>query len=615
MKMFLFFQFSFFIFITIISNTASAAVALNEFMPDPVDSCRDCTEWVEFFANGTPQNLTIDAGGKNTSFSINGPGYFVITGNKTEFLKLWKTEPGAVIEGGMSLNNGGDCVHLYDESGLADSFCYNSSRSNYSWAECAGEWAETANATPGMPNDCSGEENHEGNLSILNWSFYPDEATAGDLINFSFVIENNKSSGISASVSIIIAALNLDISCGDYAIRNMTIMTAECLWIVPHDLETGGVVSFEIYPEVLFNGSAVKGETKIIKLEGAADFGEPSIEASNPEKASRFGDFALAVAEFYAGGEERPLRIVAYIYKPYWVSMDLDGRTIHTGLNETATALKIANPRLGENVTLYLPILIKGNCDGEYPEGNYTGRVRAYLDGTDEIVAQDTFDIIISGSNSIFCKDCPACKKTVCKCPACSSCGSGAVSGGARNSSQEDSNRFIHMISYSGNAAQGATIVTNVSIHSPAGQAGNFTVYSYVFNGTACVSTGFDGRSWKNTWTANQKTVRVPAGSSINLSLENIIENGTPPGLYSLRVRLKYGERQEDVTREIYIERAQEPGPEIEESPEMNVTEPVNFEAEIPVSGMAVKEDSGILGFFSDVYVGMSSWFSSVFKF
>jgi hypothetical protein len=240
--------------------------------------------------------------------------------------------------------------------------------------------------------------------------------------------------------------------------------------------------------------------------------------------------------------------------------------------------------------------------------------VRAYLDGTDEIAAEDNFEIPVSGKNPIFCAKCPECKKTACKCPACSSCSSGAVSGGS-NSSQKDNNRFIHMISYSGNATQGAAIVTNVSIYNPAGQTGNFTVYSYVFNGTTCVSLGFDGRSWKNTWTANQKTVRVPAGSSVNMSLENVVDNDTSPGLYSLRVRLKYGGKQEDVTGEIRIARAQEAMPAAEEGPETNVTEPVNFEAEIPVSGMVVNEESGILGFFSDVYAGISSWFSSVFKF
>ena len=153
------------------------------------------------------------------------------------------------------------------------------------------------------------------------------------------------------------------------------------------------------------------------------DFGDSILMVDEPTESVRFGDFTNIRAYLYTGDSNLPLRIVTYIYRPRWVSNDLDGKTIYSHLNETKTALVLEDIRKGENITLLLPLFIKSNCDGDYSEGVYTGNVRVYEDGTDKVVEEEKFNITIQGNNPIFCNDCPKCQE--CKETTCSSSSAG----------------------------------------------------------------------------------------------------------------------------------------------------------------------------------------------
>jgi hypothetical protein len=124
-------------------------------MPNPIDNCRDCTEWVELYITQTNLTLILDAGGKNNTLYLNQTGYVVITRNKTQFLNFWNINETQVIEGKLSLNNNGDYVSLYNISGeLLDNLSYPKIAKNKSYAKINGTWF-SCKPTPGEPNNCT----------------------------------------------------------------------------------------------------------------------------------------------------------------------------------------------------------------------------------------------------------------------------------------------------------------------------------------------------------------------------------------------------------------------------------------------------------------------------
>jgi hypothetical protein len=597
-------------------NSINSVIFINEVMPDPDDGCRDCTEWVELYLDNNSIDFIIDVGGRNNSLSINCSGFFIITENKTSFLHLWYLNETAVLEGGMSLNNDGDCVVIYNDTLIIDSFCYNSSKKNVSWVRCETGWEEREIATPGYENGCSVYDDGIGALSIIYWEIVPTKATIGDSVNFSLIIENKGSEPINVSTFIIVEQLGKEIFCGELELANVITTTTNCTWVITGDLITDGEEKFEVYPEIEFNGSRKQGRIDIITLKGTQDFGSPYIIAEDVLDSVRFGDFAQVITNMYTGNNKLPLRIVAYVYKPKWVSMDLDGNTIHSHLNNTGTALLIENVSMGKNVTLSIPLFIKSNCVGEYSDGVYRGRIRAYLGFRDEIVMEDSFNIVLVGNNPMFCVECPKCEKTGCNCNVYSSI---PISGGLKNRIQNESHnleeQLIEVVSYEKYVQAGNIFKTVVKIGNIFNVTQNFSVYSYVFNGSECISLGFDGKSWKKTWTANKKSMEIPSNSSFNLTLENMIGNGTGPGIHKFRIRVNYGDKTKDITRGINITLPLEETSTIVAQHEANFTESFELVSKGSVIGMTTGENPDIFFLFLRFYNNINSLLFSIFKF
>ncbi len=496
------------------SVTSAMSVSLNEFMPDPIDTCMDCTEWIELEINQTPVNLTIDAGGENSTFTVHFPGIVVITENSSIFSESWIVDPSNLLTGKMSLNNGGDCLYVYNETSLLDQACYNSAKSNVSFSWC-GTWKETENATPGNVNGCTSD-----------------------------AIDNS-------------------------------------------------------------SGNETSNETEVLDYSGI------SVDVNGPEESVRFGDFSQVTAIINTGGKSVPIRIVTYIYSPRWVTVDLEGNTIRSYLNDTQTALEMEMSESGETI-LHLPLFVKNSCDGEYSDGVYTGRVRIYENMTSDIVAEDTFEITLQGNNDLFCCSCPECDE--CEETSCN-CGSSVMS----NVHDEDGgNGVVEILHLEESVQAGVPFETKVVLRNPGSEERSFSVYSYAYEGSMCVSMGPDDGEWKRTWTANSQTFDIPQSGSKEVTLTNMFDDETEAGAYTFRIRAKVDGSKNDVTRRIKVTPVQK-GKGLPNTVEETSWEDVTVE--IVEDGDDTSEQAtGMVTAAGmenapDVFSAFVSWLSSIFGF
>ena len=323
-------------------------------------------------------------------------------------------------------------------------------------------------------------------------------------------------------------------------------------------------------------------------------------EESNPEKESsikifssgtetgknaRFGDIVMVGVDAYRGDTDK--------YAVYlWVEGD-GGKVIS----------KKSRIHLHEKFRVYdmaVPVLILPDCGKKLGDGIYRIVAEGLGTGTGE-------NLLISGHSQ------DSCRTSV--ITGSGSTGSAAKTGetgiGAENLT------VIEILSYPENISVGGTMKIVVRIRNVFGRRENFTFYSYIFTGNRCVSTGFDGTSWKNLWDANKKTVELDPETSMDVWLENMIEEGTVAGVYSFRVRTKHGNRTYDATRQIKIEaspdiqRPKNPGPPIiPEIPKENTKNRTFSEGS---TGMLPAENHG--DWLSDVFGTFSSWLNVIFKF
>ncbi len=79
------------------------------------------------------------------------------------------------------------------------------------------------------------------------------------------------------------------------------------------------------------------------------------------------------------------------------------------------------------------------------------------------------------------------------------------------------------------------------------------SVYSYVYESKRPLSEGFDGETWKGSWTANKQEVVIKAGENLILVLKNKIKEDVDVGEYTLKARIKEGKRETDLTKKINV--------------------------------------------------------------
>ncbi len=190
-----------------------------------------------------------------------------------------------------------------------------------------------------------------------------------------------------------------------------------------------------------------------------------------------------------------------------------------------------------------IPVQMKPNCDASFSDGVYT----IIAEGLDTNATQS---INVSGTSPSTCKTITVSSGSS---GSSSSCGGGG--GGGITTSSTSQTPAYDIINYSMMAEVGKEFTTTVKITNNFTKPKNFTVYSYVFKGNEPVSMGYDdsqGR-WMSTYTANNKSVSLGPLSSETVKLKNKIENGTEPGVYSLRVRIKVDGKDNDITKDMVV--------------------------------------------------------------
>jgi len=141
-------------------------VRVNEVMADP-SRCSDAhCEYIEIYTDN-PTNLTdwvINTGTNNVSFNFYLEDYLIITRNKDSFINNFSVNEDKVIELVIGLHNTDeDTIFLFNNnSELIDSFTYIDTTSGISWQYCSEDWFER-NPTPGLSNNCTTEQDDNGN--------------------------------------------------------------------------------------------------------------------------------------------------------------------------------------------------------------------------------------------------------------------------------------------------------------------------------------------------------------------------------------------------------------------------------------------------------------------
>jgi hypothetical protein len=182
----------------------SASLQINEIMPNPIDSCSDCTEWVEIYNSGLPMaadGFILDAGGKNITLSGMIDDYIIVTKNKTTFLSIWPVDSNKIFANMTSLNNEGDKVVLYDNNGNVISVVTYPSfttKENQTYSLIQGAWVVSQFPTPLAQNTNVAQNQQSQSLpvqtnnpppqqniteSYLEIAEYPSKAAFGETID------------------------------------------------------------------------------------------------------------------------------------------------------------------------------------------------------------------------------------------------------------------------------------------------------------------------------------------------------------------------------------------------------------------------------------------------
>jgi len=143
-----------------------SSVRVNEVMANPSRCDDNHCEYIELYTDN-PTNLTdwaINTGTNNISFNFYLEDYLIITRNKDSFINNFSVNEDKVIELVIGLHNTNkDTIFLFNNnSELIDDFTYNDTTAGISWQYCSGNWFER-NPTPGLPNNCTTEQDDNGN--------------------------------------------------------------------------------------------------------------------------------------------------------------------------------------------------------------------------------------------------------------------------------------------------------------------------------------------------------------------------------------------------------------------------------------------------------------------
>lgn len=169
--------------------------------------------------------------------------------------------------------------------------------------------------------------------------------------------------------------------------------------------------------------------------------------------------------------------------------------------------------RTSEKSTVYLkeknteyemsiPVSLKPNCDGEYPNGSYEATVEG-------LGHEDSEEIEVSGIKEGTCP--------------------GVVQKEMEEGGETDE-RF-ELFDYDEEVETGGKIESTVILRNNDGETKEFTVYSYLYEGQECLNRG--------CWTGNEKVVEMRAEEKEILKLENHVKEDIETDKYDFNVRIR----------------------------------------------------------------------------
>lgn len=163
---------------------------------------------------------------------------------------------------------------------------------------------------------------------------------------------------------------------------------------------------------------------------------------------------------------------------------------------------------------LFRSILLNPNCDWKYDNGTY----RLLVEG---LGTRDTEEIQISGTESDVCKEVTDVKKV-------RYCNKTYNTTGKTGKEGKDK---YEIFSWDGKIKIGEKLKTVVLVRNTKNETKELEVYSYIYEGNVPVNEG--------GWDGNSKTVQMGPEENKVLKMKNKVKEGTNPGTYQLKVRIK----------------------------------------------------------------------------
>lgn len=523
-------------------QVALAQPIINEVMPNPNDTAicspADCTEWVEIYTNGTDvTGWVLNTTGQEIAVNISPTDYLVVTKNKTAFLLFWPINESIVIDAGsdIGLTNTGDTVTLWNGSTLVDNVSYTGfdspSRINKTWARLEnGTFTVCDFPTPGSANNCTVGVNASNassqnvaiaiNLSSplvldVNYSGIFNISIAGksncsatDNVSFAYNITTNGSIVKEENVTV---EVGCNASAGSWA-PNATGDYSVC----------GIVINTTSNNTNMTDDSACANITVAVETAQACDL---SVSIAAPYildfNVSQTLEYNITINDSSCNGTSHSVN-VTYRIDDLFGNNVRSPYTTNTSMACSKTLDKTWSswPELSGSEAY----IIKANISA--PGCNDANATNNYIEKL----------FVVKSNTSAQCQ-------TVTVISSTSSGGGGSCSSTTTQTTGEDSNFYFVRVPNEVSTQQ--TFEVTVRVMNNETNSRNFTVYSYVFDGTKLLSEG--------TWDANAQTLTVGAWRTADVTLDNKLKANVTPGNYKLRVRIK---DVKDLTRNIAVTNA-----------------------------------------------------------
>jgi hypothetical protein len=527
-----------FIFSFLFAISTSQAILINEVMYNPSDFLGGTSnEWIELY---NPSNETINLSGWSisdpyehsiTDSFIQSLGFVILAKNLTAFYEHYNFSCNAT-KVAFSLNNDGEEVILKNGgNGIEDALNY----SDDVGGDGDGKSIQIIDGRQivSMPTPCEkntfyneteNETNANNTCDLKLWIISDDIFTPDEGNGYRIMVEDLKEGEFEPEIEYWIEDMFENI----VRSRDKTVKTnTNKTWTPPEVLGSEAYIIRTIITNATCNDTNISNNyaEKMVIVKGHAPILNSSISIMSvnlgSDNKAKFGDRIEMQIKAYKGDTSKNSIEL-------WVENTEGIKLGKTDFNLYSKFL---------NYTFSIPMQLTPNCDLNIPNGPYFVRVRG-LDSFDEK------EIWVDGISTSLCKT-----KTVeipksCSCSPCPSCNT--------SGKNELQHKHFEVVSCPEEIAQNMELFIELLINTT--QAGNYTLYSYIYDGKKPLSLGFDGKKWLNTWSANKQ--EIYADGPTNITLKNRIANDTELGKYKLRIKIIYGGKEEEITRDIVIKEA-----------------------------------------------------------